>query len=126
MAATELLIGAAIGVGAMVAKEKYMDSKTNSSIEIQLNELSDENEKLRRRNKEAERQIEDLLAENEKLRRKAKDVDDNFEDLQDELETTKREINKMQMKNDELSRMVQEYKAVCANYEDQINKINKP
>ena len=64
----------------------------------------------------------EMLIMMEQLRRKAKDVDDNFEDLQDELETTKREIKKMQMKNDELSRMVQEYKAVCANYEDQINR----
>ena len=63
-----IILGTAIGVGCMIAKNTLIDAQKNKEAQQMKNEadiLSDENEKLRKRIKEAERQIEDLLAENQ-------------------------------------------------------------
>ena len=126
MGAIEFLAGLVVGAGGMVAKDKYIgkngDSKFNS-LKIEADKLSDENERIRKRALEAESQVETLIAENEKLRRRAKDKDNDSEDLQDDLTAAKKEIRKLQLQNEELNKTIQDYKVVCANYEEQINKL---
>ena len=117
------IVGAAIGVGGMVVKEKLFDSKANASTQSAKKEadfLSDENEKLRNRIKEAERQIEDLMAENQKLHRQYKEKDEDHDDLEDELDKVKSDVKKLRLQNEELLRKINEYKLACDNYENEI------
>lgn len=122
----ELIIGAALGAGGMIAKNKLVDNNTSTScnnLQNELNALSDENEKLRKRSKEAERQVEDLLAENQKLRKASKATDDDRDDIEDELDSAKAKVKKLTQQNDELIRKIAEYKSVCENYEAEINRL---
>lgn len=123
---TGLIIGVALGVGGMMAKEKFFDGKenvTSQNAKNELDALSDENEKLRKRNREAEKRIDDLMAENEKLRRQFKDKDDDQDDLEDDLAKAKAEVKKLRVQNDELLRKIQEYKLACDSYENEINNL---
>lgn len=122
----EFIAGLAIGAGGMLAKDKFVggDSSSKSkAIQEELNRLSDENEKLRNRYKDVERQVEDLQAQNEKLRRQFKDKDDDTDDLKDDLLAAQNEVKKLRAQNDDLARKIQEYKAVCDNYEAEIARI---
>ena len=128
MGVIEFFAGLVVGAGGMVAKDKYIGKNDDSQIDIlrqEANKLSDENERLRKRASETESQVEELIAENDKLRRRAKDIDNDSEDLQDDLTAAKKEIRKLQAQNEELNRTIQDYKAVCANYEEQIAKLKK-
>ena len=123
-----IIVGAAIGVGGMIAKEKLFDSKANASSQSAKKEadiLSDENEKLRKRIKEAERQIEDLMAENQKLRRQYKEKDEDHDDLEDELDKTKAEVKNLRTQNEELMRKINEYKLACDSYENEIAQLKQ-
>lgn len=118
----ELIAGIAAGVaGGYYLKDKGEGGAKNSNIKAELDALSDENEKLRKRNKEAERQIEDQLAEIEKLRRAQKTSGDDKDDLEDDLADAKAKIKKLTAQNDELMRKINEYKELCASYEDKLN-----
>ena len=128
MGVIEFFAGLIVGAGGMVAKYKYVGKSGDSQINIlrqEANKLSDENERLRKRASETKSQVEELVAENDKLRRRAKDIDNDSEDLQDDLTAAKKEIRKLQAQNEELNRTIQDYKAVCANYEQQIAKLKK-
>lgn len=120
----ELIVGAAVGaVGGYMAKDKLSGtSNVVSKLQNELNSLSDENEKLRKRNKEAERQVEDLLAEMQKLRRSAKEHQDNSDDVEDELHTAQTKIKKLTQQNDELLRKLQEYKELSTSYKNELDK----
>lgn len=123
-----IIVGAAIGVGGMIAKEKIFEQNPNAGTQNTKKEadlLSDENEKLRKRIKEAERQIEDLMAENQKLHRQYKEKDDDHDDLEDELDNAKAEIKKQRMQNEELLRKINEYKLACDSYENEIAELKK-
>ena len=81
----EFILGAAVGAaGGAALKDTVFGNKTTgkqADLKRELDTLSDENEKLRKRNKEAERKIEDLTAENERLVRSSKnasDIPDSF------------------------------------------------
>lgn len=121
---SEFVIGAAVGAGLMIAKEQFIDKKNESSatndLKRQLDSLSDENEKLRNRNKDLECQVDNLLSELNKVRKKAKESDDDQDDLQDELDKAKRELKNTRMQNDELARKVKEYKTACEAQEAEI------
>lgn len=122
----EFIAGLAIGAAGILAKDKFVGGESSSkakSIQDEMNRLSDENEKLRTRCKEAERQVEDLTGVNEKLRRQFKDKDDDADDLQDDLVAAQNEVKKLRSQNDELARKIQEYKAVCDNYEAEIARL---
>lgn len=120
----EFIAGAAIGAGAMVAKDVILgDKEKNSSSQQRLNDLFAENEKLRNRNREAERKIEDLMAENQRLKKRFKEKDETSDDLEDDLADARQRIRKLLEQNDELTRKVQEYKAACDSYEAEINKL---
>lgn len=118
----ELLVGAAIGaVGGAVAKDKLSGTNNQlAKLQNDLNSVSEENEKLRKRYKEAERQVEDLLAEKNKLQRASKSNSDDKDDMEDELDEAKLKIKKLTVQNDELMRKLQEYKAACSSYENEI------
>lgn len=123
-----IIVGAAIGVGGMIAKEQFFDKNTNTAIQNAKKEaelLSDENEKLRKRIKEAEMQIEDLMVENQKLHRQYKEKDNDHDDLEDELDKAKAEIKKQRMQNEELMRKINEYKLACDSYENEIAELKK-
>ncbi len=124
MEMVELIVGAAVGaVGGYMAKDKLSGTSNEvSKLQIELNSLSDENEKLRKRSKESERQVEDLLAENRKLRRSVKDQEDNSDDIEDELYTAKAKIKKLTQQNNELLCKLQEYKELCASYKNELDK----
>lgn len=122
----DLLIGVGLGVGGMIVKDKLAPGgQQGTQVQTELNTLSDENEKLRRRYKEAERQIEDLLAENAKLKKMSKTDNDDKDDLEDSLDNAKSQIKKLTAQNDELLRKVQEYKLACENYEAEINRLKQ-
>ena len=92
----ELLIGAAVGAGCMIVKDQVVSEKPKSDeLTRQLNELSDENEKLRKRNKEAERQVDDLQALVQKLQRQIKASDADNDDAEDELDELKAKVKKL-------------------------------
>ena len=122
----EFIIGAAAGAGAMFAKDLIVGNKSQqekATNDQRLEELYNENEKLRNRNKEAERKIEDLVAENQKLTRKFKDKDDDADDMEDQLADTKLKVKKLQQQNDELLCKIQEYKSACESYEMEIAQL---
>ncbi len=121
----EFIAGAAIGAGAIVAKDVIVGNKgsNRSSQQQQLNDLYAENEKLRNRNREAERKIEDLMAENQQLKKRFKEKDETSDDLEDDLADARQKIKKLLEQNDELTRKVQQYKAACDSYEAEINKL---
>lgn len=97
----------------MLAKDKYLGNENSAkqqALQREIDNLCNENEKFRKRNKDFERQVEDLLRENEKLRKRFKDKDDMDNELEDELSLAKSDIKKLRLLNDDLYRKMQEYK----------------
>lgn len=122
----ELIAGIAIGAGGMVAKDKYLGSSSGEKtkkVQEEADRLSDENERLRKKVKDSDDEIARLNSDIESLKRKYKDMDDDTDDLQDDLASAKKEIQKLKSQNEELSHTIQEYKNVCANYEQEIAKL---
>ncbi len=120
----ELIIGAVVGYGGATVVNGKKTTKSDF-LKKQLQDLCEENEKLRKRNKEAERQVEDLFAQNQSLYRDAKSTGDNQDDLEDELDNVKRQIKKLTAQNEELIRKIQEYKVACESYEYEISQHKK-
>lgn len=124
----ELLIGLAAGAAGGYYYKGMRDGgngTSGSNPQAELNNLSDENEKLRKRNKDAERQIEDMLSELEKLRRVAKESSNNQDDLEDDLADAKNELKKLKVQNSNLLRKVSEYEATCQKYEEEIATLKR-
>lgn len=122
----EFIAGVAIGVGGMIAKDKYLGNENSAKQQTQqrkIDNLCNENEKYRKRNKDLERQVEDLLRENEKLRKRFKDKDDMDDDLEDELSLAKSDIKKLCLQNDDLYRKIQEYKEALDAKEVEISML---
>lgn len=122
----EFIAGVAVGVGGMIAKDKYLGNENSVKQQAQQREidnLCNENEKYRKRNKELERQVEDLLAENTKLRKQAKAKDDIGDDLEDELEEAKSEVKKLRLQNDDLYRKLHDYKEALDAKEAEISML---
>ena len=122
----EFIAGVAVGVGGMIAKDKYLGNENSAKQQAQQREidnLCNENEKYRKRNKELERQVEDLLAENTKLRKQAKAKDDIGDDLEDELEEAKSEVKKLRLQNDDLYRKLHDYKEALDEKEAEISML---
>lgn len=123
MGMMDFILGAVVGIGGMMAKDKFICNDSLNKMQSEMESLSNENEKLRRRSKEAECQIEDLLKENREIRERAKSNDDDKDDLIDELEKAKIKIRRLTQQNDELLEKISEYKSVCNSYELEINKL---
>lgn len=121
----ELLIGAAVGAGAMVAKDKLTGNSEGDKVKRELDQIYAENEKFRSRNKEMERQVEDLLAENQKLHKKLKDKEGNHDDMYDDLEDAQNQVKKLRKQNDELTIKLKEYKTACENYEIEVQQMKE-
>lgn len=123
----ELLGGIVIGGLAGVAlKDKILGANTqNETKQKEIDSLYAENEKFSKRNKELERQVEDLLSELNKIRRKAKDADDDHDALQDNLDMAKKELKNLRQQNDDLSRMIKDYKAACDAQEAEISMLKQ-
>lgn len=122
----EFILGTVVGVGGMIAKDKYLGNTSGQQLNSKQKELESlyaENEKFRKRNKEMERQIEDLLSDNQKLKRSFKDNDDSIDDLKDSLSRSQKEVNKLRLQNDELCRNIQEYKEACEHYKMEIDNL---
>ena len=120
----EFVIGAAIGAGSMVVKNKVIGSKSSDElarVKRENDSLSDEVEKLKQRQKEAENQIEDLMAENQRLIKKGKEKDESQYDIEDERDALKSKIKKLQVEKEELERKVQEYGNACKALENELN-----
>ena len=122
----EFIAGVAVGVGGMIVKDKFLGNENSAKQQAQQREidnLCNENEKYRKRNKELERQVEDLLAENTKLRKQAKAKDDIGDDLEDELEEAKSEVKKLRLQNDDLYRKLHDYKEALDAKEAEISML---
>ena len=122
----EFIAGVAVGVGGMIAKDKFLGNENSAKQQAQqreIDKLCNENEKYRKRNKELERQVEDLLAENTKLRKQAKAKDDIGDDLEDELEEAKSEVKKLRLQNDDLYRKLHDYKEALDAKEAEISML---
>lgn len=122
----EFILGTVVGVGGMIAKDKYFGNTSEQQLNVKQKELDTvyaENEKFRKRNKEMERQIEDLLIDNQKLRMNFKNSDDSMDDLRDNLSRSQKEVNKLRLQNDELCRKIQEYKEACDHYKMEIENL---
>lgn len=122
----EFIVGAVVGAGGVIAKDKYFGNASEQQINAKQKELDSlyaENEKFRKRNKEMERQIEDLLSDNQKLRRSFKNNNDSIDDLKDSLSRSQKEVNKLRLQNDELCRNIQEYKEACDHYKIEIENL---
>lgn len=122
----EFIAGVAVGVGGMIAKDKYLGNENSAKRQAQQREidnLCNENEKFRKRNKDLERQVEDLLAENNKLRKQYKAKDDIGDDLEDELSTAKADVKKLRLQNDDLYRKLQAYKEALDAKEIEISML---
>ena len=122
----EFIAGVAVGVGGMIAKDKFLGndgSEKQKAQQREIDSLCSENEKFRKRNKELERQNEDLLAENKKLRKQFKEKDDMGDDLEDELEGAKSEVKKLRLQNDDLYRKLHEYKEALDAKEAEISML---
>ena len=122
----EFIVGVAVGVGGMIAKDKYLGNESSAKQQAQQREmdnLCNENEKYHKRNKELERQVEDLLAENTKLRKQAKAKDDMGDNLEDELEEARSEVKKLRLQNDDLYRKLHDYKEALDAKEAEISML---
>ena len=77
----ELLGGIVIGgVAGITLKDKLLGAQgQNKNKQQELNSLYAENEKFSKRNKELELQVEDLLSELNKVRKKAQNADDDHD-----------------------------------------------
>lgn len=125
---TELIIGLAVGVAGMYAKDKFLGNASTEKLNAkqrEIDNLCNENETLHKRNKDLSRQVEDLQLEIERLRRQSKSKDDSQDDLMDELEDAKAEAKKLRTQNDELYRKLQEYKSACESYELEIAHLKQ-
>lgn len=125
---TELIIGVALGAAGMYAKDKLLGNSTTNELNAkkrEIDELYNENEKLRKRNKDLVRQTEDLQFENNKLKKRSNDTDDANYDLEDDLQKTKSELKKLRVQNDDLYRKLQEYKSACESYELEISRLKQ-
>ena len=125
---TELIIGVAVGVAGMYAKDKYLGNTSTEKLNAKQRELDNvynENETFRKRNKDLSRQVEDLQFEIDKLRRQSKARNDHQDNLEDDLEDAKTEVKKLHMQNDELYRKLQEYKSACEAYELEIANLKQ-
>lgn len=121
----EFLVGSVAGaVVGVFAKDKVMGPDSQKmSLQRDVESLSEENEKLRRRHKEAERQVEDLLVQLERMKRSAKDDEDAQDDLEDDLLAAQRKIKSLTALNEELERKCQEYKETCIAQEAEIAQL---
>lgn len=122
MEVLEFILGVAVGSGAMIAKNAF-SAKDNTDQSLQINQMYDENEKLRNRNKEAERRIEDLMRELQRANARFKDKDNTADDLEDDLSDAKAKIKKLTQQNDGLLRKIQDYKLACESYETEIAQL---
>lgn len=126
---TELIIGVAVGAAGMYyAKDKILGNASTEKLNAkqrEIDNLCNENETIRKRNKDLNRQVEDLQIEVERLRRQSKSKDDSQDDLRDELEDAKAEAKKLRTQNDELYRKLQEYKVACESYELEIANLKR-
>lgn len=117
------ILGVAIGVVGMMAKEKILGDANSKKQQREKEELYNENEKLCKCNKELERQVEDLQSENAKIRRRYMEKDDMRDDFAEELRSAKSDIKKLRMYNDDLSRKLQDYKIAIESKEAEISML---
>lgn len=123
----EFIGGVVLGGAAGIAlKDKLLGTKAQSeSKQREIDSLCLENEKISRRNKELERQVEDLLSELNKARKKGRDSSDVQDELQDELDRAKRELKNARLQNDDLARVIKEYKTTCEALETEISLLKQ-
>lgn len=120
----EYVIGATIGAGGMIVKDKIFGSKSSDElarIKRENDSLSDEVEKFKKRQREAENHIEDLMAENQRLIKKGKEKEESQYDIEDERDALKSKIKKLQAEKEELERKVQEYGNACKALESELS-----
>lgn len=122
----EFILGAAVGAGAIMLKDSMSNEKSINSIkQSEANQLSAENDKLRRRNKELERNIEDLLMENKRLNKNVRETMDKDENSEDRIEDLLAELKRIKQQHLETQAQLDEYKVACKNYEQQISELRK-
>ena len=92
---------------------------------MELDNVLNENEKLRASKKESERLAEDLNAELIRLRKQLKEKDESNDDVVDDLNAEKRKNKKLAVQIEELSVKLAEYQAANISLEAEIKQLKK-
>ncbi len=87
-----------------------------------MDDLSDENEKLRRRTKEMQQEIDELTNKNLKLSRQLKEKIDAQEEASDDVDTYKKKVFKLETRISQLESECREWEIACNELKSQLNK----
>ena len=121
----QFLIGLLCGLGSMYVKDYLVPSKEKSKLQLELDNVLNENEKLRASKKESDRLVEDLKAELSRLKKQIKTKEDNNDDVLDELDAEKRKNKKLSAQIEELSTKLADYQAAYNSLEAEIRQLKK-
>ena len=126
----EFILGVGAGVllatlGIPLLKKNGTESKENGgnmSISRLTDELSDENEKLKRRTKEMQQEIDELTNKNLKLSRQLKEKTDAQDDANDDIDSYKKKVLRLESRISQLEVECKEWETVCNELKSQLNK----
>lgn len=120
------IFGAAITACILLWKDKLIpNSQANNkdAKQREIDELCNENNKLRGKNRDLQNQVEELVIQINKLKNSVKIKAEDSLDIEEELSDCKREISRLRQRNNDLQRQIDEYKTTCESYENQINAL---
>lgn len=119
-----LIIGTAVGaaIGYFFKRNSVNNSKA-ITLRNELYEVNIEVEKYRKRYKETEREVEDLQDENSRLRKKLDNKGDSNIDLEGDLEIATDKAKQLEVQNNHLLSELKEYKAASEVYEIEIARL---
>ena len=125
-----MIIGLVIGFILGMALRQYVpfkisegESESNSASKgfstSEVNQISDENEKLLRRTKDMQQEIDELTNKNSKLMHELKEKTEGSEDIVDELDTAKKKIVRLESRILQLETECKEWKSACNELKNQ-------
>ena len=121
----QFLVGLLAGAGGVLAKDYFIDKSEQKKYQSLLNSISEENDKLKIRNKDAERLIENLQTEMFQVKERNKSYEDIKCDINDDWDAEKRKNKRLSTQVSELSAQIEEYKAAVHSLELEIKQLRK-
>lgn len=116
---TQFIIGAILGAGVGIY---ITGARRNNMARSQSGDYEKSVEKLKSQNRDLEHEIDRLQQEIKRLNRKVSGNLDMSDDLREDLESAQRKIKNLKTENQKLVNQLQEYKMLCASYEDRLSK----